>query len=265
MTFSNDPTNCQTRSQTGRLRHHLVPLLFVFAALSLASGCAPDITDTEFFSRHPGPEIDGDGTIVLLDHSEGASRITLSHDGPLRWGYNEITAEIEGSVSNVSTVLYLDTGSQRIESPIGPMHILDPELDGDWMIEVSFSTPAGQFIARNAIEVTEDIWVQRLEGSDLFVSWIAPGQPSTGAEMFEVAVHTFNGSAFEPSTGLNLDLYPYMDMGGGDGHSTPYSKPVHTGNGFYQSEVNFIMSGGWDMTVLFSDTESVVFKGFTVK
>ncbi len=62
-----------------------------------------------------------------------------------------------------------------------------------------------------------------------------------------------------------LDLYPYMDMGAGEGHSTPFLAPTHVGDGHYRGEVNFIMSGGWDMTVRMSGGEEVIFKGFTVR
>ena len=57
-------------------------------------------------------------------------------------------------------------------------------------------------------------------------------------------------------------------MGADQGHSTPYEAPVHTSNGRYKGSVNFIMSGGWDMTVFIQHTDmardTVKFNGFIV-
>ncbi|NND69985.1 MAG: hypothetical protein HKN43_00240, partial [Rhodothermales bacterium] len=73
---------------------------------------------------------------------------------------------------------------------------------------------------------------------------------------------------FIPVTDAQIDLYPYMDMGAGEGHSTPFEKPVHIGDGEYRGMVNFIMAGGWDMTVYvqrpLSAPDTVLFQGFIV-
>ena len=68
--------------------------------------------------------------------------------------------------------------------------------------------------------------------------------------------------------GATVELYPYMDMGGGDGHSTPHSGPEALDGGRYGWDVNFIMSGGWEMTVTLSPPGEVdrvaTFIGYTV-
>ena len=115
--------------------------LLLMVALLLA-GCAPDITETDFFSRHPEPSETSQGDLLLAEHNEGAVSIrVLSTDG-LKWGLNSLTVEAEG-ISSLTTTAYLDPGSSRIESPLGgssagpeePVHILDPGVDGDWMID----------------------------------------------------------------------------------------------------------------------------------
>ena len=63
------------------------------------------------------------------------------------------------------------------------------------------------------------------------------------------------------------DLYPYMDMGGGDGHSTPYDD-FTAEDGRYRWMVDFIMSGGWEMTVTLTppgeSQQTFRFVGYTV-
>ena len=57
------------------------------------------------------------------------------------------------------------------------------------------------------------------------------------------------GNGYEAYNAASVDLYPYMDMGGGEGHSTPFESPVFVRDGRYAGEVDFIMAGGWEMTV----------------
>ena len=246
---------------------------FVLVMLVLLGGCAPDITDTEFFSRHPDPDLTPEGDIVLAEHTNGDVQIRILSPDNLKWGFNQITLETQGAYQNLSVSAFLDTGSSRIESPLGSsasvdaplIHVLDPGIPGDWTLEVAYSTGQGNFITVYPIVVEEDIWVQPIGTQKRFVSWISPEEPKTGADSFEIAIHEFDGFSFIPLTSSSVDLYPYMDMGAGEGHSTPYVAPTHIGDGRYRGEVNFIMSGGWDMTVMLNGNENVIFKGFTVR
>jgi hypothetical protein len=89
-----------------------------------------------------------------------------------------------------------------------------------------------------------------------------------GNNTFEVAVHRWTGADFVPVSDATASLSPYMDMGGGDGHSTPFTPPQALGGGRYRASVDFIMSGGWEMTVGLArpgaPAATVRFLGFTV-
>jgi hypothetical protein len=153
----------------------------------------------------------------------------------------------------------------------GAFFLALPASEGRWHIGWHFETQDGRAGSGTfEFEVSESIWLQRIEqeGETYFVSWVAPGRPVTGENPFEVALHRETATGFLPVTDAVLDLYPYMDMGGGDGHSTPYEPPVHTGGGHYEGRVNFIMSGGWDMTVYVDrpehTTATVVFENYSV-
>ena len=51
--------------------------------------------------------------------------------------------------------------------------------------------------------------------------------------------------SFPPVNSAELVVYPYMDMGGGSGHSTPFETPVAMGEGMYTGSINYSMSGTW--------------------
>jgi len=242
------------------------------------TGCAPDITETDFFSRHPEDIQTGPSEVVLLDHQQNGVQIKLTAGKTLHWGPNTVQVESSGNPTNIRISAYLDTGTDLISSPIpyseydnNPLiFVTAPDgVEGTWMLELEYTTGAGSFVVRQPISVEEGIWVQHVEDSPLYVSWISPVSPVAGTEQLEFAIHRFDGRAFLPVPDAILDLYPYMDMGAGDGHSAPYEAPVHTGGGRYVGSVNFIMSGGWDLTVKIgsnpTSAQSVIFKGFTVR
>ena len=245
----------------------------LFITLVLLAGCAPDITETDFFSRHPDPLATEEGKVILASHTNDSIRIRVLSENGLHAGFNPLLFETEGDVSELTATLFLDSGITRIESPLGSTvftsgesaHILNPGISGDWTLELSWVTNQGRFTTLYPVEVADDIWVQQIEGAPTFISWIAPAAPKTGSAVFEIAIHSFDGRSFSPVTSASPDLYPYMDMGAGEGHSTPFLAPTHVGDGHYRGEVNFIMSGGWDMTVRMSGGEEVIFKGFTVR
>jgi hypothetical protein len=59
-----------------------------------------------------------------------------------------------------------------------------------------------------------------------------------------------------------------MDMGGGEGHSTPFTPPFEPEAGLWRCQVNFIMAGGWELSMHILrpgvDRETVRFAPFTV-
>ena len=240
-------------------------------------GCAPDITETEFFKMHPDPGDNAGDDVILLNHSESGTQLTLVAEEPLGWGFNRFRVEAAEGWQTFSPMLVFETATTVWRSPIeaqvndgsGVVYAVPPpDEDGTWYLEVEGTTSAGPISVRTEVQVEEDIWVRPDQDQGLLVAWVAPTAPRTGTDSFEVALYRYVNGQFEAVTNASLDLYPYMDMGGGEGHSTPYSPPTHIGAGHYKGDVNFIMSGGWDMTVrvtLDGMTRDIVFAGFTVE
>lgn len=245
--------------------------------LLLVAGCAPDISETEFFKMHPVPGDNASDDVVLVDHVEAGTQLTLVAEEPLGWGFNRFRIEASEGWQSFTPMLVFETTTRIWRSPIEPVltddsgviYAVPPmEEEGSWFLEIDGVTTAGPRSLRTPVSVAEDIWVRPTDSSDLLVAWVVPTAPKTGNDDFEVAVYRFENGEFTAVTNASLDLYPYMDMGGGEGHSTPYSAPVHVGDGHYRGDVNFIMSGGWDMTVIVTvdgKTENIVFAGFTVE
>lgn len=244
--------------------------------LLLLAGCAPDITETDFYRMHPSPDEGAGAEVVLLDDAAGSGRLTIVSEAPLGWGFNAIRLAQMDGWRTVDPELVFETATRRWTSPVrsaldgsdGVVYAFPvPGSEGDWFLEVTGETDAGNRTVRAPVAVAEDIWIRPF-GHDLVVAWVLPTTPRTGTDIMELALYRITSTGFEPVTDASLDLYPYMDMGGGEGHSTPYEAPVHVGGGQYRGMVNFIMSGGWDMTVKVTragQTHDVLFHAFTVE
>lgn len=252
-------------------------------------GCAPDITETDFFREHP-TGVSGGALISLAEIESGGFTFDILAPDSLHVGHSPIFIEIrEGSdvVTNASVTVSSRwvTDDRILEMPStssvtsvndeeqfeAQAYFLQPDQEvGTWELTIDYEIAGVQGRVESDVEVTSDIWVQYVGGAgDYYVSWEKPEQPSTGNDDFEVALLRISEQGFTPVTDATIDLYPYMDMGAGEGHSTPFEKPVHTGDGSYTGMVNFIMSGGWDMTVYVTldgaaAPDTVVFAGFIV-
>lgn len=249
------------------------------ALLLLLAGCAPDITETDFFSRHPDPNEMKGSELTLIDHTQDGTRLLLVSEGNLGWGFNAISIREAVGWTSIDPSLVYESATQTWRAPIESsiessddgdtafVYAMPPPVEsGQWYLVVEGATSAGSLALRVPVDVDEDIWMR--PSDDLVVAWLAPLTPRTGIDTFDIGLYRLSGNAYQPVTNATLDLYPYMDMGGGEGHSTPFTTPTHIGSGTYRGMVNFIMSGGWDMTVhitLAGETRDVLFHGFTVE
>ena len=267
----------------------LTSILLLFLA-----GCAPDIAETDFFSQHP-EEIDPESLWVELGTASenGLAFRVLAPEG-LQVGYSTVWVEIrEGetlvSAGTIDVVPMWVTSTGSVISPLAnaraakneetdrfeanPFFLQPANEAGHWELYVDYAVSGKQGALVFTVDVAEDIWVQHVDdGSDYYMAWVLPVEPTTGVDAIQFALYHLDGTNFEPIEGAEIDLYPYMDMGAGEGHSTPYEAPTHVGGGIYTGEVNFIMSGGWDMTAYvqpggdsgIARVDTVLFKGFIV-
>ena len=275
-----------------RNRSHQFVRIYAIVLLGIVSfhGCAPDISETEFFREHPEAVDVGSNVIELGQaNSEGLSLRLLAPEKP-HIGYSTVWVEIlengvEVSAGSVDVTPIWSNQIQALVPPfstvsaskmnedrrfeVSPFFLQPVDQDGQWELHVDFTVASKSGTVVFQVDVDEDIWVQHVNGDGgYYVSWVLPERPTTGNDVIQFALHRLTDSGFTPVEDAEFDLYPYMDMGAGEGHSTPFEAPVHSGNGLYTGQVNFIMSGGWDMTAYINrsaaEQDTVVFKGFTV-
>lgn len=270
--------------------------LVLVLGLLLFGGCVPDgLTDYDFKQHQPPAAQPEDTVHVLVGEREATGlRIALYiHRGP-HTGYNRVrvrlTAGASGAVIDAAGVQlrpHYTLGPRSLSVPVeqpvsdraqeegffeGAVMLLPPEPGaGRFALEIAFERTSGQTGAVTfPLEVEESRWMQRIEtpGGRLFAAWVYPARPVVGDNVLEVALYREAGDGYAPVTDAAMDCYPYMDMGGGDGHSTPYEAPVHTGAGRYRGRVNFIMAGGWDLALYVrrpaAPPDTVRFDGFRV-
>ncbi len=258
--------------------------------LAFGAGCAPDITETDFFQGHPEVMELGDAFVELGRQTEGGLTFRLMAPDSIRIGHSTVWIEVSQGGAALSSGRFTMTPhwvteARTLVAPLSEASATAGEIDGRfegvpfflqpvgeegrWELHVEYEAGGRKGMLVFPVEVAPDVWVQHVEGTPAYyVSWLQPVRPVTGNDVFEVALHHLTDRGFAPIENAVLDLYPYMDMGAGEGHSTPYERPRSLRNGAYRGSVNFIMSGGWDMTVYVQrpgmPADTVVFRGFTV-
>ena len=265
--------------------------LWALACLAALAGCVPDsVSDFDFKALQPPappPELTGD--VQVGTASAGSLTVELYADrGGAHLGMNQLSMRLANDGARVEeariawTVAATEGPAEGAELPVsapptradadgffrGEAFLLTPDTSARAFEITAQITPLNGPARTVAfgIEARNDIWMQT--SSDLLISWVSPARPVVGANTFEVSAHRWTGTAFAPVDGATPSLAPYMDMGGGDGHSTPFTAPSGVGNGRYRSTVDFIMSGGWEMGVSLAHpdrpTDTIRFIGYTV-
>ena len=272
--------------------------LLVFASIFLLmiAGCVPEeLTDYDFKQfQPPSTLLEDKGNVKIGEREVEGVTVALFIDKGAHAGYNRIGVtlnDISSEVQFTNASVELHPGytiggevlSVPYENPIsntaneegffeGAALFLPPEEStGTFSLTVSFELTDGRTgSVLFVLTVEESIWMQRVDTPDgrYYVSWVHPARPEVGKNVFEVDLHREIDGGYAPLNNAEIDLYPYMDMGGGDGHSTPFEQPVFIQEGRYRGSVDFIMAGGWEMTVYIdredATTESARFIDYRV-
>ena len=252
--------------------------------------CAPDITETEFYRLHPDDDGQDNVSVQLGTWSDASTAIELSAEDSLRSGVNVVDARLTvgGSPAPAGSELTLlpvwHSNGHELPNPLGasaatatdteglfratPFFLTPRNESGYWTLRASFSASGQTGEATFDVDVHDALWVQFVESAQYYVSWVVPVRPRVGQDDLQLALHHRTTDGFAPITDATIGLYPYMDMGAGEGHSTPSETPVHASAGLYSGKINFVMSGSWDLTVYIhraqARPDTVVFANFLV-
>jgi hypothetical protein len=124
---------------------------------------------------------------------------------------------------------------------------------GSWTINFELLTQNDEIITGEMpVEINSSWKLNSVRKDDkvYFITWYAPQVPKSGNNDLIFMVHTRESMMnFPPVADAEMEVYPYMDMGGGSGHSTDFTNPVAKGNGFYEGDINYSMSGTWTTSV----------------
>lgn len=264
--------------------------LFILLGVFWLHGCAPDISETDFFNEHPEAVDIGENYIEIGQENQNGYTFRLLAPEMLHAGHSTVWVEIRQDEHAVAAgdIQVTPIWTNEVRAVIPPFatvqaskmeetdrfeaspFFLEPSgHEGAWELHVDYDISGNVGTVVFNVDVREDIWVQHVEGSeDYYVSWVLPVRPTIGTDVIRFALHRLSDQGFIPVENAVIDLYPYMDMGAGEGHSTPFEAPEYSGEGMYTGQVNFIMSGGWDMTAFVqrpaAEQDTVIFKGFTV-
>lgn len=225
--------------------------------------------------------------ITISSVQNGEYSIILESDKLLETGYNRLF----WSVSNGNDRLQLDSLSF---SPIMDMTTMKhscpkgiPEKSteverafeaytvfimpsgemGSWSIAVKAYLSNGEQVEAEVPVSVANSW--RLQSATLnnnkyFVSWVSPAEPFVGKNTVKLMLHKKATMMSFPSTDdFSLSMYPFMDMGAGEGHSAPFEQLSAKGKGVFEGSISYSMSGDWQITVSIgtepSTTVDVVF------
>lgn len=268
-------------------------LLVVLALVLLLGGCIPDgLTDYDFRAlQPPQPERPGPPVFERVGEAEaGALRVVLYAEGGWRAGYRPLRIGVtEGeravTAARVTLAAEVARGEGLVAAPVELP--ASTEADGEgyfraaaFLLPERAETPvrlrvAVEAGARPPVEALfegtlrpDPFWVRRGGDVPYHGVWVRPRKPVVGDNRFEAMLWRETADGFAPLTGVGVELFPWMDMGGGDGHSTPFTPAREVEPGRWASRISFNMSGGWELSLYVRrpglPTDTVRFAPFTV-
>lgn len=200
--------------------------------------------------------------------------ISLESDKALETGSNDLYWKIEkdGKVvvpESVSINPMMDMGDMMHSTPYEQPEIAEEDdryfknmavfimpggTMGSWSVQFEITLQNDEVITGELpVEVTSS-WrltsVRDQNDKIYFITWHTPEKPVVGQNELTFLIHTRESMMSFPSVNdLEISIYPYMDMGGGSGHSTDYTTPTANENGYYEGSINYSMSGTWTTSV----------------
>ncbi len=135
---------------------------------------------------------------------------------------------------------------------------------GDWDISFDIQTQNNTQISGNINIDVESSWhltgINSTSGDRYFISWKTPKEPVSGSNDISFMLYKRETMmSFPKVMDAQIEIYPYMDMGSGQGHSTAFENPSMTEDGVYKGNITYNMSGVWttSVTITTSDDESL--------
>lgn len=242
----------------------IVSSILVFVLLFTLTSCDTANAPETFEVPEIASVTEGDFTISL--HSERGLFTGSNH---LYWQVSQNGEAIEVSDFSVMPVMQMADRSHstpfsdpeatgipgQFEQDI--IFIMPSGAMGSWSAELRFTVGGSEQTMNIDLDI-DPSWrlstVRDPETDTMYViTWKDPEEPQAGSNELIFMVHKReNMMSFPPAGNLQLSIDPWMDMGGGEGHSTPFTDPAEVSEGRYEGSINYSMSGGWTTSVTLS-------------
>lgn len=232
--------------------------------------------------------------IMVSSKQSSQDQFTVMTTDSLAVGYNEIYIEVkdsEGDLRNLSSpiikpIMYMPTkthsapaseteiveanGSTYLKADI---YFVMPSMEGSqWVLRVSGERADGSSMETEInVDVANSSLQHKMKVNDrmYILTYVQPKTPVVGGDEYEVAVHykqdMMNFPALESA---QVEIDPFMDMGGGEGHGPTSVQAVadEQGNGRYKGDIVYNMSGEWQLTfsVTAGDSVDITFPEFEI-
>lgn len=217
------------------------------------------------------PQLD----LIPLESTEvDGYTISLESENALETGANTMYWKVErdGDIltpQSISINPMMDMGTMQHSTPFDQPEIA-PEDDryfknmavfimasgdmGSWDIGFDITLPTGETLTGTLPIEVNSSWrltsVRDANNTPYFITWLTPRKPVTGANDLRFMVHTrASMMSFPAAENVEMEVYPYMDMGGGTGHSTDFTAPGIVETGLFEGDINYSMSGTWTTSV----------------
>ncbi|MFM1875245.1 MAG: hypothetical protein RL266_982 [Bacteroidota bacterium] len=253
-------------------------LLLGTALLStIFTGCKKD---------DPTPDNPTDLLLIASGYTEtGSMKVKLYAADSLYSAFTELFIEVSDSASNevienaqVSIMPMMDMGMMEHSAPyenpnssaavdgMFPCNVVF-QMPGDmgWRLEVTVDNLTGgsgtavlPLIVKNpAVTRTRVITPSNDPNKRLVISYLKPTDPKVGINDFEITLHSRESMMSWPSVeNYTVQIEPEMPS---MGHGSPNNvDPTHSGNGHYEGQVNFTMTGLWRINLTIMDGSTVV-------
>lgn len=245
--------------------------IIAFVLLFVASCSSSDNSDI-LLDLQPVNSVTVDGYTIILES-----------DKDLETGYNTLfwkvqkdgkSVDIESFTVNPMMDMMTMQHSTPVEQPVAnpidsdyfynmAVFIMPSGEMGSWSISFEIITKSDDIISGIVPVTVASSWrltsVRNDNGKVYFITWMTPEDPVMGNNELRFLVHMRESMMNFPAvSNVELEVYPYMDMGGGQGHSTDFNAPIAKGNGMYEGSINYSMSGVWTTSVqLIADNDTL--------
>lgn len=238
----------------------LIPIIITMVALSACSDNKDNI-------------IGEPNLLKLGEFTDNGVTVVAYAEKPLHIGYNEIYIEVhEDGVRfphpHIHFTPMMHMANHSHASPYDePGHDREKKHDlykawaiftmpsgemGTWELQVTIHDhDHSGFEVKGIIPIvvspSNRVSTFMLEDESRYVfTWILPESPKTGLNDLKVALHKRESMMnFPPVLNMDMDFEPWMpSMDHGSANNVA---PVHNGNGFYEGQVNFNMTGDWEL------------------